>query len=265
MKLRLLSRLVAKDVMVTFEYRGAFFVYMLGSVAGPVVSLLVWLRVSEEGVRLPYDRGQFVTYYVLLTVVSMLTATWLAEYVAEAIRLGGLSHALLRPAPYVLFGAGNNIAEKVVKLPLLLPLTAIVALFFRHDLRLPVDPAAWLLFGISLPLAGALAFLIDFVIGSLAFWVQDVKGLIRVKDLVGAFLAGQLVPLALFPPAFAPFLELQPFRYTLSFPLEVLTGGLSQGALLRGFAWQIAYCITLWGCYRLQWHYGLRSYAATGA
>jgi len=137
LSLRLLWRLVARDVIATLEYRGAFFILMVNTVAGPVISLLVWLTVSEQGVRLPYDRSQFVTYYVLLSVVSMLTATWLAQYLAEEIRLGGLSPLLLRPVPIITHYLGNNIGEKVVKLPLLLPLVGLVALFFRADLRLP--------------------------------------------------------------------------------------------------------------------------------
>ena len=100
--------------------------------------------------------------------------------------------------------------------------------------------------------------------GSLAFWMQDVKGLIRVKNLVGAFLAGQFVPLALFPPSFFPLLEALPFRYTLSFPLEVLTGSLSVAATVRGLIWQTGYCLGLWGCYRMLWHFGLKSYTAPG-
>ena len=262
---RLIWRIVAMNVMMTIEYRAAFLILMINAIASPLISLLVWLTVSEQGVRLPYDRGQFVTYYVLLSVVSMLTSTWLAPYVAEEIRLGGLSPWLLRPAPYIVNFVGNNFGEKIVKLPLLLPLIALVALFFRADLRLPADPIAWLLFALALPLAAAIAFLLDFALGSLAFWIQDVNGLIRVKNLVGAFLAGQFIPLALFPPGFTGFLEAQPFRYTLSFPLELLTGSLTPAAQARGFAWQVAYCVGLWAGYRLLWRYGLRSYAATGA
>ena len=265
MTLRLTWRHVVMNVMMTLEYRAAFFVYMINTVATPLISLLVWLAVAEQGVRLPYGRSQFVTYYVLLSVVSMLTSTWLGEYVAENIRLGGLSPLLLRPAPFLPHYIGNNIGEKVIKFPLLLPLVAIVALLFRTDLRLPSDPRLWLLFAFSLPLAAAIAFLLDVVIGSLAFWIEDVRGLLRVRTLVGAFLAGQYVPLALFPPRFAGFLDVQPFRYTLSFPLEVLTGSLPSEALIRGFAWQITYCGGLWACYRLLWHYGLRRYAASGS
>ena len=265
MILRVIWRQVVMNVMMTLEYRGAFFILMINIVAGPLVSLLVWLTVGESGVRLPYDRGQFVTYYVLLSVVTMLTTTWAGGYVAESIRLGQLSPVLLRPVSPLTGYIGNNIGEKVIKLPLLLPLTGLVALFFRSDLHLPADPRAWLLFVVCLPMAAAVTFLLDIVIASLAFWLDDVWGLLRVKELLGAFLAGRFVPLALFPPSLDGFLEAQPFRYTLSFPLEVLTGDLSAAALARGFVWQTAYCIGLWACYRLLWRYGLRAYSATGA
>ncbi len=265
MKLRYLWQMTSMNVMSTLEYRGAFFIFMLNTVITPVISLLVWLAVSEQGVPLPYNRSQFVTYYLLLSVLSMLTGTWLATFLAEDIRRGGLSPWLLRPAPFIVHYIDNNIGEKVVKLPLLLPLVGLAALAFRRDLHLPSDPRAWALFALSAPLAAAIAFLIDVIIGSLAFWLQDVEGLVRVKVLVGSFLAGRFVPLALFPPAVMPFLEAQPFRYTLSFPLELLTGQLSAQATVRGLLWQIGYCVGLWLCYRLLWHFGLKAYQAPGS
>ena len=260
-----LRQLVSMNVQVSLTYRASMLLYMVSTVFGPVVALFVWLTVSEQGVALPYSRDQFVTYYLLLSFVSMITGTWLAEYVAEHIRLGSLSPWLLRPAPFIAHDIGNNIGEKVVKLPLLLPLVGIVALLFRDDLRLPADPVAWLGFGLALVPAAAIAFLLDFVLGSLAFWIEDVRGLIRVKNLVGAFLAGRFLPLALFPAAARGLLEAQPFRYTVSFPLEVLTGHLAPDALAHGFAWAIGYCVGLWACYRVIWHFGLRSYTASGA
>jgi len=262
---RVIWRLVVMNLVMTMEYRGAMFVYIISNVTGPLISLLVWLAVSDQGVQLPYDRSQFVTYYLLLSLVSMLTASWLAPFVAEQIRLGGISPWLLRPAPYIVHDIANNIGEKLIKLPLLLPLIGLFGLAFHGDVHLPTAPGAWLLFALCLPLAATVAFLLDFVVGSLAFWMQDVRGLVRVKELVGAFLAGQFVPLALFPHALNGALEAQPFRYTISFPVEVLTGTLSATALARGFAWQLGYCLGLWACYRLLWHYGLRGYTASGA
>jgi ABC-2 type transport system permease protein len=263
-KARLLYRWTAANVQMTLAYRAAFFLYMATTVLGPLISLLIWLTVSEQGVPLPYDRSQFVTYYTLLGPTSMLTGTWIAFYIAERIRLGGLSKDLVRPVPAIFEAIGNNLGEKAIKLVLIAPLVAAMALLFWRDLRPPTDPVAWLLFLLCLPMAAFLNFMLDYAIGSLAFWLQDVMGLVRLKELMASFLAGRFVPLALFPAELAPWLEVQPFRYTLSFPLEVLTGALDGPGLLRGFGWQLFYCALLVVLHRLVWRFGLRGYAASG-
>jgi|HigsolmetaAR206D_1030411.scaffolds.fasta_scaffold09732_2 ABC-type uncharacterized transport system, permease component len=261
---RMFGRMVGLNVTMTIAYRAAFFALMVSSVIQPVVSLLVMLTIESQGADLPFDRSQLVTYYLLLSFVAICTGCWVGEYLAEGIRDGELSNTLVRPVPYIYNFVTNNIGEKIVKLPLLLPILIVIALLFRSELSLPSDPLRWIGFGIAVVFAAATAFLLDFALGSLAFWIKDVSGLFRIKDLLQGLLAGQFVPLALFPPAFAPFLEVQPFRYTLSFPLEVLAGTLDGAALVRGFAWQIGYSVVLWLCYRVIWHYGLKSYEAVG-
>ena len=263
---RALRALILRTAMRTLEYRATFFVYMAGGVVGPVIALLVWLTVGEQGVRLPYGREQLVTYYLLLATVSLLTATWVAEYdLAEAIRQGKLSPLLLRPVPPILHYIGDNLGQKAVMLPLQLPIIALAALVFRADLRPPEEPRAWLLFALALPLAAWLSFMLDFLTGLLAFWIQDVGGVVQAKGLLAAFLAGQVVPLALFPPGLDLLVRLQPFRYTLSFPLELLVGDLSRRELALGFALQAGYCALFWVLYRLVWRRGLRAYGAVGA
>ena len=82
-----------RDIIQEGVFRGvlkAVAVYAL-------ISLLIWRTVIDHGVRLPLDRSQLVTYYVLLGLVSMLTGVWEAPYTAEAIRLGRISPDLLRP------------------------------------------------------------------------------------------------------------------------------------------------------------------------
>ncbi len=73
------------------------------------------------------------------------------------------------------------------------------------------------------------------------------------------------MPLALFPRGLSGFLDAQPFRYTLSFPVEILTGSLPDAGLAQGLAWQTAYCVLLGLTYHLLWHRGLRLYTATGS
>jgi ABC-2 type transport system permease protein len=264
-RLRVLARMVKMNVLLTMEYRLAFFISMGNRVLRPAIALLVWLAASDAGAALPFDRSQFVTYFVLMGLVSLATQTWTAEYVEEDIRYGDLNKSLLRPAPNVLHYVANNVGEKLVKLALLLPAVLLLALAFRHELRLPTDGGTWALFAVALVLAAVLSFLIDYLTGSLAFFMQDVTGVLELERLASGLLAGRFVPLAFFPPSVSGLLEAQPFRYTLSFPLEVLTAALSPPALARGFAWQVAYCAAFLVAYRLVWRHGLRAYGATGA
>jgi ABC-2 type transport system permease protein len=262
---RLLAQWTRVNVMMTMEYRTGFFIYMANLVIQPAISLLVWLAVGDAaGDQLPVERTQLVTYYVLMGLVAMLTGVWTAEYLADDIRTGALSQVLMRPAPAMLEQIGNNLGEKVVKAGLLLPLLVALGWVFRESLALPTSPARWALFGAAVALAAALSFLMNYVLGSLAFWLQDVSGLLALEDLLDKLLAGRFIPLVFLPSALGPLLVAQPWRYTLSFPLEVLTGQLDAAGVAQGFAWQIGWLLAVWLAYRLVWRYGLRTYAAAG-
>ena len=100
------------------------------------------------------DRQNLVTYYVLLSVVTMLTSSWICEYLAENIRLGKLSPILLRPTPEIANAIANNLGEKIVKLVFLLPMIGVMAVVFGRDLVFPTDPIAWVLFVICMPTRG---------------------------------------------------------------------------------------------------------------
>ena len=142
-------RLVLPSMMKSLEYRTTFFVYMVGAVAGPMITLLVWLTVSDQGVLLPYDRKQFVFYYLLLSTVALMTSTWVAEYdLADSIRLGRLSPLLLRPVAPVLHYVGDHLGQKMIMLPLQLPLVATAAILLRADVIVPARPLTWVLFGL---------------------------------------------------------------------------------------------------------------------
>jgi ABC-2 type transport system permease protein len=253
------------NLLGQLEYRGTFAIWVLGDLVRSLISLAVWLTVREYSAGLPLDRSQLVTYFVAQGLVSTVTVSWLVHLVPENIREGYLSARLLRPVSPLAQYAGNNLGEKALRLIMLVPLTAAAALLFRADLRLPADIQTWTLFAAAVALAAVVAFLLDLVVCSLAFWMQDVWGLSSAFALAERFLNGGLIPLALFPPWLMGIVQAQPFRYTLSFPLEILTCALSADATARGFAWQAAYAVGLYLVYRVQWRYGLRAYSAAGA
>lgn len=253
------------NLMSTLEYRGGFLIWALEDLISPLISLAVWLAVSEHTAQLPLSRTQFVLYFLLVGVLSTLTNSWLIYLLPDEIRTGRLSPLLLRPVSPLVSYVGNNVGQKIVRVLLLLPLVGGVSLLFRDELRLPTEGATWLLFGAALVMAAFVSFLFDLAQCSLAFWLQDTSGLYRFTALAERLLQGRFIPLAMFPQELQGFVEVQPFRYMLSFPLEILTGSLTADAVVRGVAWQVGYGVVFYALYRLLWRYGLRAYSAAGA
>src|SRR6478752_2822712 len=114
-QLKVFGQLVAMDVMLTVQYRGEFVLLQLQNMITPIVSLLVWQAALAAGAQLPVGSDYLATYFVAVSVVSMLTSSWTAYYLAESIRLGELARWLIRPTSTHLSGAANNIGEKLVK------------------------------------------------------------------------------------------------------------------------------------------------------
>ena len=264
-RVRMFSRMIVINLQVSLAYRGEFVFYMLGAIFTPLFSAFVWRAALASGATLPVDHSYIMTYFVLLAVVSMLTSAWLSGFMADEIRFGSLSKWLVRPGSYFYELAANNVGEKILKIFILLPMVAIFALVFRSDIALDAPAWRWLVMLVAIVLGAVLAFSFDVAEGSLGFWVEDLGGIVKARGLVMSVLAGQLVPLALFPDWAQGFMKIQPFRYFLSFQLEIVVGNLSVREIAFGLTMQAGYAVLFILLARWLWNTGKRSYAAAGA
>lgn len=263
--LRVLRRLTSIEIVAAFMYRTQFVVYMMSTAVSVLVGLMIWLRLEASGAELPVDREFIVSYYLMLAIVRVLTTTWHSEYLAQMIRDGKLNSWLIRPGSYLLNLIANNIAEKMIKVVTITLLLFPAWFWYRDAFVMPADAVQWMLFGMAVVLAAVMQFCLTTAIGSLGFWMEDNAGIARSRHVIGMVLSGELVPLALYPQWAMGFLDWQPFRFMLSFPLEVLLGTLSSQQLAYGFALQVMWTMVLgWLCW-FTWQRGLQSYSAIGA
>lgn len=263
-RLRVFGRLFAINVSLTFVYRGDFLILQLANVMVPVISLLVWRAALAGGAELPVDAAYLDTYFVTVSAVTMLTSSWSAAFLSQSIRNGDLNRWLIRPASNFLDGAANNLGEKAVKIVLLAPVIALVVALLPGELNVPGRPLTWALFVLAIVFAAAIAFTFDIARAALAFWFEDVQGFHTALDLMGYVLSGAVVPLVLLPSALAGGLQWQPFRFMVSFPIEVLLDGVPGGPLF-GFAQQLGWLVMMAVLAGGIWRLGLRQYAAAGA
>lgn len=263
-QLRVFGRVLALNIGMTFVYRGDFMLMQIGTLLTPLVSLAVWQAALAAGADVDVTPGFLNTYFLLVAVVNMLTSSWTAWFLADMIRNGDLNKWLIRPVSVHLDGFANNLGEKAIKVILLVPMILLVIVVVPGGLPLSASPVRWLLFALAIVVAMAISYIFDIARGSLAFWFEDAQGFNLAISIMTPVLSGAVVPLALMPPEVAGITSWQPFRFMVSFPMEVLLDRVP-GGLAFGFAQQFGWLIVFGLAAVIIWRLGLRAYSAVGA
>lgn len=256
--------IIKMQILDAFIDRANIFLWTLTGITQPLVMLGIWLAILASGGKTPLSGSEFVRYYLILIIVNAWTAAWASQFIATEIRLGKISPFLIRPISYWIFLLGNNIGEKTMKFVVLfIPFFLLTRVFHLSFENLTFFQFA--MFIISCVAASLLTFFVDLSVGFVAFWLDDVTAVGEGTDFSFYIFSGQLIPLIALPSVLRYIANVLPFRYMLSFPIEILTTQLSTKATMAGIAVQFFWLgIVIISCSML-WSRGVRRYSAVGA
>src|SRR5262249_50149835 len=147
--------------------------------------------------------------------------------------------------------AADNIAYKLCTVAVLFPVWLLIGLAVRPALHLTPERALWLVPAVCL--AAALAFVWGYCVALVAFWTTNIRAINQLYWTGMTFLAGRLAPLALLPPALRTLAGYLPFRWMLSFPVEMALGRLPAAEIPAGLLWQGAWLVAGICAFRLIW------------
>ncbi|MBI5876747.1 MAG: ABC-2 family transporter protein [Chloroflexi bacterium] len=244
------------------EYRAQIIIWMLISTS-PLISLAVWLAVAADGPVGGYSSADFVAYYLLAIFVRHMNGSWVYHELEYGIREGLLSPKLLKPLNPIHDYLTTHLGDRIFRLPILIVPLGIIA--WLAGAQYDLSPASLALFVLALMLSFGINFLTSYCIGLLNFWITHADSINELEYAFRSLLGGIVAPIALFP---APIPQLSlylPFRYTLSFPVEILLGRVSPDEMLLGFTVQAAWLALFLGLYAVLWRQGLQAYSAVGA
>jgi ABC-2 type transport system permease protein len=244
------------------EQRSFFFLLAFGWMIPPLIYLFVWSTAAGEGTLGGLNRGQFVGYYLVLILVNQFTYPISNWTVGDMIRYGWLSRIILRPIPYLYDALSSDVAGKVIFMLFDIPVVIVLALILRPEIH--AGPAEIMAFIPALLLATGLRFFWGYWLALLAFWTARANGLLWLQDALIFLLAGLVAPVSLLPEILQSAARVLPFRYMVSFPVEVLTGQLSASELLTGFGIQIAWVAVALILTAIIWRTGIRRFSAVG-
>jgi ABC-2 type transport system permease protein len=247
----------------TAAYRLSLLIWIVTAIF-PLISLVLWRALAESGPIGDYDQDGFDSYFIAAFLVRQLGASWVVWDLDRQIRTGDLSALLLRPVSPVLHYVMLNLATVPVRVVLAAPI-AVAVLIATGGMTVLGDPRLWPLVILAIALAWLLNFLVQLVVGSLAFWLTKAASLFDIWLGLFIVLSGYTVPTSLFPAGLAEVARVLPFHAVLGFPVELLVGRLGLQDALQGIALQLLWIAIIGAVASVLWRRGLRAYGAFGA
>ncbi len=244
------------------EYRAEMFIWIVsGSL--PLIMMLIWIGLAEDGPVGGYTASDFAAYFLTVFLVRQATVVWVLWDLDREIRLGELSPKLLRPLDPYWEHVVSNLAEKTLRVPIVL-LPVALGLWLAGA-RLDLSLGSVLVFVLAVAGAWTIRFNQQYSFGLLTFWFDQVLGLEQTYFALYIGLSGALIPLELFPDAVRATIAYTPFPYMIDFPVQVFLGKVVGAELWRGLATQGAWVLAFVGLRLVLWRQGLKRYGAVGA
>ena len=209
-----------------------------------------------------FTRDSYLAYALWATFVGRLTINWMFEFtMMNDIESGGVNALLMRPISFYEYYLSQFVGYKLLTASISLIIPVAVCL----SMGLPLVPSR-----LPMALGLALYYLIfvhtlSFSVATLAFFMNRAQSLTGVKNLAIWVLAGELIPLDLYPQPFRGWLEHLPFAAGVYVPVGYLTGRVPAELFWSTFTTVTVGIVALGLVARLLWMQGLKVYTGTGA
>ncbi len=182
------------------------------------------------------DLADAITYvWILQAVFAVTWSPWLRE-LPTRIRSGEWTAELIRPGSvlgrHLAYDSGRTASLLLFRAPIPLAFAAVA-----FDLRLPTSPPGIAVLLVSLALAGFAAVCLRFLLGSIAFWSPDFRGIHSLVFGPVYLLSGFVIPAEFFPGPLRVFATIGPLAALLRSPVAVAGGRDVAGAIVVQAVW----------------------------
>jgi len=245
------------------QYRAELVLWVLGTLL-PFILLGVWAEVSRAGGTPGMVPDDHARYFFATFIVSNMTLVWVVWAFERDVVQGILSHRLLQPMDPGWRYFWEHIAERIVRLPLVLGLSVFFFVLYPGAMWRPgVDDI--LLAIVAIVLTFLMRYAVQYAFAQLAFWTERAHAVEQLWALPYMFFSGRVAPLELYPDTMRQILFWTPFPYLIWFPSRIITGDTGEVSIAFGLSITIGWAIVFFFIYRGLWKLGLRKYSGMGA
>lgn len=249
------------------NYRFTTIMFRLGEVAEIVVLILMWTAIyaSGSGMIKGFTLNEMVTYVLIGNLCSVAVRNFLPSFVSRDINEGRLSMFLVKPIPYIKYIFFNELGRAALAVIVSVASQVLVILFFLDKFAFNTEPLYLMLIFVMVFLSFIIELLVGFLVGTIAFWTDEVEGMQATIDRIKKFFAGGYFPLSLLPVALASLSMYLPFAYSFYVPAQLYLKKIDLQTGLMGLGIQVIWIILLSLIVKFVWERGLKRYEASGS
>ena len=252
-------------------YRGDFAFATLMRFLPIVTQIFLWGAIYAIHTDNPHDKlngysyADMVAYYLLAMLGRAFSSMpGLSSGIARDVRDGTVKKYLTQPIDMLGYLFWHRVAHKLVYY--FVATGPFIFVFWLCRDYFPGWPAPEILAGgiVALLCGFLIGFLIETLIGLIAFWWLEVSSLIFVYMMINYFLSGHMIPLDWLPPPLGDVVQYLPFKYLAFFPAAIFLGRYESADLWRELLIEFVWIAVLLLASRIAFTRGVRQYGAFG-
>ena len=246
-------------------YRAELVLWRIIEVAPILALVAIWHGIFQTTDQVGgFNLEQMVSYYLLGYIIKISVSEHFEGTVAKKINSGEFSQHLLRPLSFfklqiVSSFSWRSLNTLISTLPLVVIFSALGLFSFSS---LTTSPISWVIFFFCLIFAIIIEVLLSFLIVCFAFFSEQSHAMSHAKWISNSLLAGELLPLSLYPQSAQKIIRLLPFQFKFSTPVEILLGQTQPSFQIVGVGvfWVLALTTLLF----FTWKISIKKYTAVG-
>lgn len=259
------KKILAISVQNHLEYKFNFISQFLYSLIPFGTNLLLWTALYGAN---PNNMGmslkEMVVYYCFVLVIENLVTNELHRIMADQIKNGTLSRFLITPCNYHLYHVCKDMSRNLLYLGFFCVPVIVFISVLNVKFEFYISFSTWGVFVLALVMGTIINILINFILGTFAFFLTEVFCLFISIDVLKGMLMGTVFPISLMPEGLYRILVHTPFQFVCYFPAMILLGKYNTSQMAYNFSVGIIWVIVLAFAARHLWKIGLDKYSAAG-
>ncbi len=261
--IRQMKALLSIYIQDGLAYRASGIIWVLtDAVTSAVMPAVLLSSQGNKGIAGFFPSDIVLYYIVSLFCTSLVTCHFMWE-MSQEIKEGIFTTWLMRPISFLRFMFVRNLAWRIIRTLLFIPVLGIVMLIYAYWLTNPViflTPLAVL----SLFLGHCVSLMFVMFMSTLAFYIEEANSVFELYYIPMLFLSGQMFPVSFFPDWVRNIALVMPFYYTTGLPTEIILGKINEQ-----HAWPLIGAQLLWITlsfigFKLSFARGLKYYTGVG-